>query len=1546
MNNKTNTLVASEPTSRIAAGVQGTNPNRSQDAFWRKYLNGVHTATLLPITREDASDSPENSFSCEQIAWAPKFTENLVTLADELRIKRETIYLGAWAYLLGCYTLEEQVLFGARFRSSHIQADLIWPVVIQLPKDIKVSEWLVGLEKIQAPIRVQEPVPMLDLHQWSQIPSGDAFVQSIVDFSDETMEAPSQRPLHSLEVRCGKLQSLELFYHQQRFDAETMQRLGAQFLHLLENIAANPEKLLNELEVLPEQERQKIVVEWNQSELKHPPYRSIHEIIETQVAKTPEATALIDQTNRLSYRELNARANQIAHHLRTLGVGPDVLVGVCMKRSADLVAALLGILKAGGAYVPMDPAYPKDRIGFILEDARAAVLLTEQDLLSTLPQHNAHTVCLDQTDLSKSSVENPSMEVSPENLSYVIFTSGSTGRPKGVALEHRSVIAFSEWSRTVFSPEEIKGVLFATSICFDLSVFEMFVTLSWGGSIVMAESALHLSGLPAAEEVTLINTVPSAITELVRVNAIPKSVRTINLAGEPLLASLVDQIYEQSPWVEKVYDLYGPSEDTVYSTFTLRKRGGIATIGRPIAGTQVYLLDPLMRPVPIGAPGELHLGGAGLGRGYLHRPDLTAERFISNPFSNEPASRLYKTGDLARYLPDGNIEFLGRIDHQVKIRGYRIELGEIETVLRRHSAVQQVIVTAREDVAGEKRLAAYIVPKTESERSESQLEEQQASQVSGWQTIFDETYGQGGEIADPTFNIKSWNNSYDGKPIPESEMHEWVNHTVERILALRPSRVLEIGCGTGLLLFRIAPKCEAYAGTDISGTVLRDLKPWVKDLPQVSLSQRSADDFSGLEPASFDTVIINSVAQYFPSLQYLLKVLEGCIKVLKPGGRIFLGDPRNFALLEAFATSVELFQAPPTKTLSQLQQRVSKRVAEEKELLLHPGLFSALRAYLPSISHMEVMPKRGRSINELTRFRYDAILHVGADSLAEIHPDWMEWEKDGFTLEKIRDILAGNSQEILAIAQIPNARLTETVDAVELLHHGDSIQNAKELREIIQASSNKGIHPEDIWKIGEEFPYTVEITWAGSDDTGSYDAVFRRRNFEGIETERAVIAPYSAGKRTSQPLSAFANNPLHDTLVSKLAPELRSYIREHLPEYMVPSAIVVLPALPLTPNGKVDRKALPKPDLAEEETNVASYAPPQDPLEMQLQLVFERFLNRRPIGIDVSFFELGGDSLQALKLIVEIERITKRKISLGILYESSTIEGLAKILRKQAGPSKWSSLVPLQPLGSRPPIFFVHTNPGDVLGYGNLVYHLGTDQPCYGFQSRGLNREEDSHTSIEEMAAWYVNLLRQQQPSGPYYLAGWCYGGVVAVEMAQQLLAAGEEIALLALFETPAPAPAFRNLRHYLKHHLRRIGCLMKMSPAQWRIYLREKFSYYRGVQTANAMRFRRVDAGESDDPSVIEEKNRHLARLEHVYATNSRALSGYRTKFYPGTVILFNAVDQDPALIVDPLYGWSLAENIEAHIIPGNHDTILMEPNVKTLAEKLGACLARSQQH
>ncbi|MCI0656213.1 MAG: AMP-binding protein, partial [Acidobacteria bacterium] len=320
-------------------------------------------------------------------------------------------------------------------------------------------------------------------------------------------------------------------------------------------------------------------------------------------------------------------------------------------------------------------------------------------------------VCLDAgwETIAGESDQNPVSGVTADNLAYVIYTSGSTGRPKGVAIEHRNAGALIHWARGVFTQEELAGVLASTSICFDLSVFELFVTLSWGGKVILAENALQLPGLPAANEVTLVNTVPSAMAELVRMGGVPASVRTVNLAGEPLQTRLVNEIYRQET-VERVLDLYGPSEDTTYSTFALRKAEAPATIGRPIANTQAYLLDPHLHPVPVGGIGQLYLGGDGLARCYLGRPELTAERWIPNPFSERPGARLYNTGDLARYMPDGNLEFLGRKDNQVKIHGFRIELGEIETVLIRHPAVQDVVVAAREDVPGEKRLVAYLVP--------------------------------------------------------------------------------------------------------------------------------------------------------------------------------------------------------------------------------------------------------------------------------------------------------------------------------------------------------------------------------------------------------------------------------------------------------------------------------------------------------------------------------------------------------------------------------------------------------------------------------------------------------------------------------------------------------------------------------------------------------------------------------------------------------------------------------------------------------------------
>lgn len=497
-------------------------------------------------------------------------------------------------------------------------------------------------------------------------------------------------------------------YNTALFTASRMARMAEHFNTLLAAACKQPDARISELPLMTEKEAFQVLVEWNRTERDYPRNANLAQLFEAQVQRSPDAIALICGNDRFTYRDINIRANRLARFLRNRGVGPEVLVGVCTERNCAMIVGILGVLKAGGAYVPLDPAYPKDRLAFILEDAKAPVLLTQSSLRGLCASPERQVVCLDSdwTAIEAESPENLSTSVQPGNLAYVIYTSGSTGRPKGVALEHRSAVAFVHWAKGVFTSEQLNGVLASTSICFDLSIFELFVTLSAGGKVVLAENALALPGLPAANEVTMINTVPSAIRELLRVKGVPASVQVVNLAGEPLATGLVNQIYEQTS-VRKVYDLYGPTETTTYSTCTLRQPNEPATIGRPLDNEQVCLLDSHLQAVPIGIPGELYIGGDGLARGYLNRPELTAEKFVANPL--KPGARLYRTGDLARWREDGNLEFLGRIDHQVKIRGFRMELGEIETVLRQHSGLREVVVVAREDEPGDKRLVAYVV---------------------------------------------------------------------------------------------------------------------------------------------------------------------------------------------------------------------------------------------------------------------------------------------------------------------------------------------------------------------------------------------------------------------------------------------------------------------------------------------------------------------------------------------------------------------------------------------------------------------------------------------------------------------------------------------------------------------------------------------------------------------------------------------------------------------------------------------------------------------
>ena len=678
----------------------------NERAFWKKHLAGA--PALLEILT-DHSRPPTQSGLTDMES---RVVSNPGGSTQEGLIAA----FAAVFVLLRRYTNQEDILVAASL--THQRSEN--PVVVRIDssRNPTAKELLQTVRQTYRDGLAHGAVPFSKLVR-DLCPNPDSSYHPIcqVAFSSEENLAPETKfDLHFQFEGEGEAM-LKIRYAKDLFEAETIKRLLAQWETVWRDILAHPERKLSELAILPAQE-QRLLSDWNNTRKEYPQNKTLFQLFEEQAARTPDAEALVCGNARYTYSQLLARANAVARELRRLGVKPESLVGICMERCVEMVAGILGTLKAGGAYVPMDPAYPKERIAFMLEDSKPLVLLTQKSLCNQLPKTTAQVICLDTFDWGATgkktadpACDSPSgSQKSP--LAYVIYTSGSTGQPKGVAIEHRNAVAFVSWAKDVFSSKELSGVLASTSICFDLSVFEMFVPLCWGGKVILAENALALPSLPAANEVKLINTVPSAIRELLRIKGVPQSVRVVNLAGEPLPTSLVNDIYRQTA-VQKVYDLYGPTETTTYSTFTLRKPGEPPSIGRPLANEQVYLLDSQMRLVPIGVSGDLYIGGEGVARGYLYRPELTDERFIPNPFAHHPfevgaGNRLYKTGDLARWRADGRLEFLGRRDHQVKIRGFRIELGEIETVLKKQSGVADAVVLAREDQPGIKRLIAYV----------------------------------------------------------------------------------------------------------------------------------------------------------------------------------------------------------------------------------------------------------------------------------------------------------------------------------------------------------------------------------------------------------------------------------------------------------------------------------------------------------------------------------------------------------------------------------------------------------------------------------------------------------------------------------------------------------------------------------------------------------------------------------------------------------------------------------------------------------------------
>jgi amino acid adenylation domain-containing protein len=876
-------------------------------------------------------------------------------------------------------------------------------------------------------------------------------------------------------------------------------------------------------------ERQNLQTEWEFTPTGYPHDASIHQLFEAQALRTPDAIAVQFDRQSLTYAELNGQANQLASLLRKRGVQREVLVGLCLDRSLEMVVALLGTLKAGGAYVPLDPAYPKDRIKYVLEDARVKVLLTQQSLLDSLPRISAETICLDsdRRTIAKEKSENLSSEAGPQNLAYVIYTSGSTGKPKGVQVEHRSVVNFlcSMRREPGLDPRDV--LLAVTTLSFDIAGLEIYLPLLTGSRLVITSRAAtydarQLMELLEKSHVTVMQATPATWRLLIEGGWRGDRALKVLVGGEAVSPELARSLAFSCG---SVWNMYGPTETTIWSSL-YRVNGQderIVPIGRPIANTTFYILDGSRKPVRAGAEGELYIGGEGLARGYLERRELTAEKFLADPFSSRAGARMYRTGDLVRCRADGNVEFLGRLDHQVKIRGFRVELGEIEAVLEQHTSVRRAVVVADENTVGEKRLVAYLVP-----------------------------------------------------------------------------------------------------------------------------------------------------------------------------------DP---------------------------------------------------------------------------------------------------------------------------------------------------------------------------------------------------DAVLTAR-------------------------------------------ELRSHVQKQLPDYMTPAAFVQLATLPLTPNGKVNRSALPAPRPGDFEAD-QNYVAPRDAVERKLARLWEEVLGIHPIGVRTSFFDLGGRSLLAARLFTKISRAFGKDLPLATLFHSPTIEQLAQAVRPKSASGSYTTLVAIQPNGSKLPFFCVHGGAGSALFLHRLAREMDPDQPFYGIEPEGLNGKRFQRTTVEQMAAHYLSEIRKVQTRGPYHIGGYCFGGLAAFEMARQLQQQGEHADVVAMFSAslrfnrvtekrmstvilaPKSKSTLARLRRLIRSPRQAIG--WRMASLMWTVRSQIQMQIVRlflnlGLRIPNTL------------------------RTLYVMTMLGRAEQNYAPGRYEGTLTLFRGrglYENDPNM------GWDgLAESFENYEIGDgglrSRRDIMNEPLVGLLAKQLSACLER----
>ena len=1310
---------------------------------------------------------------------------------------------------------------------------------------------------------------------------------------------------------------LEWSYNTALFDNDTIEAFGNRYITLLNDIIANPAALITEL--AGEQSSLDLAPA---EETYLDPAVTINTLLVQAAEKYATKAAVSFRNTSLTYQELNDKVKRLAAMLHDKGIGRGHIIAVSVERSMEMLMALLASLRCGAAYLPLDPEYPADRTRFMLEDSAAKLLITTSTYANRY-EGITEELLINKvwSQLDRYTGQLPAIDNEPGDLVYLLYTSGSTGKPKGVRITHRNVANFLHSMKQAPGMLETDRLLAITSISFDIACLELYLPLISGAYIELADAEAMKDGrillqMLADKNISVLQGTPSTWQMLIDSGWERHFDLRMFTGGEQLPKELAHKLLTRG---NELWNMYAPTETTIYSIVKQVKiTDPQITIGRPVSNTRVYMLDEQLKPLPVGHQGEIYISGAGVADGYLNRPDLTDERFLTDPYGLHPGDKMYRTGDLGKMLPDGEIVCLGRIDGQVKIRGHRIETGEIEALLQQEQPIRQAVVIAREDVPGDKRLVAYVT-----------LNE---GEDGAWKDRWDTLYESGAEAkqqsgTEGTIDGTLLENADNNQELIR-EREEWLDTSIERTKTIGGKSVYEIGSGAGQVMFRLAQDVNSYIATDYAKAAIEDIQSKVNAAPQkwkhIKAAAAPANDFSAVD-RPIDLVLINSVAQYFPDAQYFIDVIKKAVKTLSGGGCLFIGDMQGMRSLEMCHAGDYLRRAPGDITVKQFNDVVVNRVRIEDEFTADPAFFYGLPGMIPGITGVDVQLRRGQASNETTKYHYDIWIYVAKPIQVVTPAITKDWPSVN-AAEAVKELLKSGSNQVIEITGICNTRTAKDYRLLQLTNEAEPSQKLDEIKAQV-AQVSDGVHPDVFWQLAQKLNYTAHVRWTSDGTDGLFDVVFIPA------TNGSVFIPSApASIKTSGAPEQFARTPYTGAGISVSPEQIMQWqdaLAQALPAYMVPDDIVVLKKLPLTPNLKIDRKALPKPEPKARKTTAKTHRQLSEN-EQLVTDIWQDVLGMDGLVPDDDFFKLGGHSLLAVKVMVAIEKKTGKRLPMATLFNNSTIEKLALLLNDKPTVSEqhWDALVPIRTIGSKPPVFLIHGAGMNVLLFKAISEHLDPEQQVYGIQALGLNHKTDIPDTIEGISARYAAEIMKVVPDGPYMLAGYSMGGFIAHEIARQLMAAGKQVSFLGIMDTYAGNN--QKIESKATHLANKVIRQFNKIPFYTRSFLENPTEALEYQKIVTSKRLKKLK-----NPGIIIPENIYNDYEATILKTYDHALKNYVLSPLNVKVTLFRVSKR--LYFLDDLVtlGWKqfALKGVKVYEVPGDHKTFLYPEHAQQFA-------------